>query len=557
MCINFLKTSTIRISILVLLPLALTPELQSGPQNTKIDRGTTRFAVSFDKSVRTEPTSGRILLLLSTTEKFRTSTFKADFTPLFGTNVDDLAPGKDAIVDAIVKGYPVRSLKDIPAGTYFVQAYLNIYTTFKRSDGHTVKLHMDQGEGQNWRTSPGNLFSTPKKVHYDPKLGDSISIVMDQVIPPIPEFQETEWVKYLKIKSELLTEFWGHPMYINARVLIPKGFNDHPDARYPLISQVGHFPKGNPGRFEAKPGNALYEAWISDDFARFLLVTYEHPTPYYDDSYGVNSENNGPYGDAFIREVFPRVEQRFRGIGKPYSRLLTGGSTGGWISLAMQVRNPDFFGGTWTFAPDQVDFRYFQQANLYKDDNAYYIIHEWNKVHRPLMRAADGNILLTMEQFNLAETVIGDRYRSGGQMAIFNAVFAPVDTDGYPKPLYDPWTGKIDRETAEWAKEHYDIRYYLEKNWQEVGPKLIDKINIFCGRMDNFYLNEAVYLLEEFLASTSKPHYPGRFEYGDRGGHSWSPWGKRGGRNVNMYREMAAHIIKMAPKGENTAQWNY
>ncbi len=554
---KFSKPAAIKNSILTLFVLILISGVQCTIKKIENSGNATQFAISFDSSIREESTSGRVLLLLSTTEEFRTREMNGDFTPIFGINVDDLAPGADAIIDGTVKGYPVRYLKDVPAGEYYVQAYLNVYTIFERSDGHTVKLHMDQGEGQNWRRSPGNLFSTPKKIYYDPNRGSSISIVMDQVIPPIHEFQETEWVKYVKIQSDLLTEFWGHPMYINARVLIPKGFDDHPEARYPLISQVGHFPRGNPGGFEPEPGNPLYDAWISDDFPRFLMVTYEHPTPYYDDSYGVNSENNGPYGDAFTQEVIPYLEQEFRGIGKPYSRLLTGGSTGGWISLAMQVWNPDFFGGTWTFYPDQVDFRYYQQANLYEDDNAYYTIHEWNMVHKPLMRGKDGEILLTMEQFNLAETVIGDRYRSGGQMAIFNAVFAPVYDDGYPKPLWDPWTGEIDRETAEWAKEHFDIRHYLETNWSDVGPKLVGKINIFCGRMDNFYLNEAVYLLEEFFESTTKPHYAGRFEYGNRGEHGWNPWRERDGHKVNMYREMTEHIVKNTPRSDDSNLWNY
>jgi hypothetical protein len=285
-----------------------------------------------------------------------------------------------------------------------------------------------------------------------------------------------------------------------------------------------------------------------------LLVTIQHACPYYDDSYGVNSENVGPYGDAITQELIPYLEKEYRAIGKPYARVLTGGSTGGWISLAEQIFYPDFFGGTWSFCPDPVDFHKYQIVNLYGDANAYFREYEWAKVPRPGERGTDGNITYTMEQENLKEEVLGTRYRSGGQWAIWNAVFAPVAEDGYPKPLWDPLTGKIDHSVVDWAAEHYDLRNYLEKNWAVVGPKLVGKINLFVGRMDNYYLNEAVYLLEASLAKTQNPHYTGRFEYGERAGHGWSPY-KRD--DSDLFQEMADHITKSAPQGENTQSWRY
>ena len=515
-----------------------------------------KFAVSIASSVKNEPVSGRVLLMLSHSERFTPS---ENGTPVFGINVDDLSPGEPVIIDGKVLGYPVSSIKDIPAGDYYVQAYLNVYTTFRRSDGHTVKLHMDQGEGQRWRQSPGNLFSEPKRIRFDPRSDKTIELTLDQVIPPLPELRDTDWVKNITIESKLLSDFWGQPMHIGAKILLPKGFNEHPEVKYPVVYIQGHFPRGNPGGFtppnERNPeGNELYKAWISDNFPRMILVTILHANPYYDDSYGVNSENLGPYGDAITQELMPALEEKFRGIGKPYSRILTGGSTGGWIALAQQVFYPDLFGGTWTFYPDQVDFNKYQIVNIYEDKNAYYIEHDWTKVPRPGSRRPDGNINYTMEQENMLEEVIGDRYRSGGQWAVWNAVFAPVDDDGYPKPLWNPLTGEIDQEVAEWAKEHYDINYILQRDWKTLGPKLMGKIKVFCGRMDNYYLNEAVYLLEDFLETTDNPYYAGKFEYGDKGGHGWSPW--RNNRS-GLYVEMARHIIKNAPNGENTSMWNY
>ncbi|MFC1562226.1 alpha/beta hydrolase-fold protein [candidate division KSB1 bacterium] len=511
------------------------------------------FEISVDQSVKSEPVSGRVILMFSRTEEFRTG---ENGIPVFGVNVNDLRPADHAVVDETVLGYPVKSLMDIPEGDYFVQAYLNVYTTFQRSDGHTVKLHMDQGEGQRWQRSPGNLFSEPKEVHFNPNSGERISIVLDQIIPPIAPREDTEWVKNIRIQSRLLTDFWGQPMHIGAHILLPKGFEEHPNARYPVHYIQGHFPRGNPGGFNEDGSNQFSQAWMSDNFPRFITVTIDHANPYYDDSYGVNSENLGPYGDAIVTELIPEIERLFRGIGKPYSRTLSGGSTGGWIALAMQVFYPDFFGGTWSSYPDQVDFRYYQIVNIYDDDNAYYTEHEWSKVPRPGARSPDGNIRYTMEQENLLEEVIGDRYRSGGQWAVWNAVFAPVGEDGYPKPIWDPLTGEIDHESAEWAKENFDLRYILEQNWSTLGPKLAGKIHVFCGRMDNYYLNEAVYLLEEFLESTTSPYYAGEFQYGARGGHGWSPW-SRGQHAVELTKVMGEHITNNAPRGENTRMWKY
>jgi hypothetical protein len=528
---------------LILIGMVLT--LAFGP------KGPRTFSVSFDPALGTAPLSGRIILMLSRTNQFSPT---ENGTPLFGITVDDLRPGQNAVFNAGAIGYPIRSLRELPAGEYYVQAYLNIYSTFHRADGHTVKLHNDQGEGQNWRRSPGNIYAEPQKIFYDPRKSGTVRIVMNKKIPPIELPRDTDWVKTIRIQSDLLTRFWGAPMYLGARVLLPKGFNDHPEAYYPVIYSHGHFSLANPGRFQADDKNPFYQAWTAPDMPRMLLVTIQHANPYYDDSYGVNSENLGPYGDAITQELIPYVEKRFRAIAKPYARVLTGGSTGGWISLALQVWYPEFYGGTWSFFPDQVDFRKYQIVNLYEDANAYYRESQWSKVPRPGMRSTDGNILYTMEQENLLEEVLGPHYRSGGQWAIWNAVFAPVAADGYPKPLWDPSTGKIDPAVANWAKEHYDIRYYLEKNWPDVGPKMVGKINVFCGRMDNYYLNEAVYLLEESLGKTQNPRYTGRFQYGDRGGHGWSPY-KRD--NSDLFREMAEQISKNAPQDQDRQSWQY
>jgi len=532
------------ISIAVILLCACTMNQQNN---------TMQFSIQIDPVVSDEPVSGRIILMISRTNEFRTGENGA---PVFGMNVDDLQPGEAAILDNKAFGYPLGTVNNIPAGDYFIQCYLNIYTTFHRSDGHTIKLHMDQGEGQNWRRSPGNLYCEPVQAHIDPAEGKTIQIKLDKVIPPIPPREDTAWVKNIRIQSKLLTEFWGHPMEIGARILLPKGYDEHPNSRYPVHYIQGHFPRGNPGRFNENGNDTFSRTWMSDNFPRFIMVTFEHACPYYDDSYGVNSENCGPYGDAIVTELIPYIEKNFRAIGKPYARVLSGGSTGGWICLAQQIFYPDFFGGVWSSYPDQIDFRYYQIVNIYEDKNAYYTEHDWTRVPRPGARSTDGNIRYTMSQENHLEEALGDRYRSGGQWAIWNAVFAPVDKDGYPKPMWDPVTGEIDHETAQWAKEHYDLRYYVEQNWKKIGRDLAGKIHVICGRMDNYYLNEGCYLMEDFLESTKAPHYGGSFTYGARGGHGWSPWSRQN-HYVELTKVMAQHISKNAPSGENTRQWKY
>jgi len=499
--------------------------------------GAQSFSVQLSNAVTDEPITGRVLLMLSRSDRFRPG---ENGTPIFGMDVHNLAPGSAAIVDTAALGHPVRSLSSIPAGEYHVQVYLHVYTTFERADGHTVQLPMDRGEGQSWRRSPGNLFSQPALIRFDPEANEPIELVLDQVVPPIEPPADTEWVKHVRIESKLLTAFWGQPMHLGATVLLPRGFHDEPQERYPVVYLQGHFSSRAPMGFGG--GRDFDTYWKSDAAPKMLLVTIQHANPYYDDSYGVNSANLGPYGDAIVKELIPEVEGRFRAIGEAHARSLTGGSTGGWISVAMQVFYPDFFGGCWSFFQDQLDFRNYQVVNLLEDDNAYFIEHEWSRVARPGKRQTDGNIDYTMEQENLYEEVIGTRSRSGGQWAVWNAVFAPVAEDGYPVPLWDPLTGKIDHEVARLARAAFDLRYIVEENWSELGPKLTGKLHVYVGRMDNYYLEGGVYRFEEFLESTDSPPYDGEFGFGPRGGHGWSPF-----ERTELLEEMERHMELNTP----------
>ena len=527
-----------------------------------------RFEISFPASVHAEPITGRVFVVItrdgSKEPRLQAGSW-SDPAPLFGVDVDQLKPGQAAVIDATTSGYPVESLGAIPAGDYHVQALLNIYTEFHRSDGHVIWAHMDQWEGQRFNKSPGNLYSEPEALHLDPKAGYDVRLSLTKVIPPVEVPPDTMWVKRIKIQSKLLSIFWGRPIYLGAVVLLPKDYDAHPDVHYPVLYVQDHFSLGPPLPFRPeaakgkdfwdRAGYDLYQAWTSDNFPRMIAVSFLHPTPYYDDSYAVNSANNGPYGDALLTELVPHLEAHFRMIRKPYARVLMGGSTGGWESLALQVFHPAFFAGTWTFFPDPIDFRRYQLTNIYEDENAFYQPgHEWAKVERFMMRAPDGQPLITTRAFSRLHLVLGGKDRSGQQLDAWEAAYGPVGEDGYPKPLWDKQTGAIDRSVADYMRDQgYDLRYYVEKDWPTLGPQLAGKLHLYCGDMDNYYLNLAVYLFEDSLKKLENPASDASFEYGrPMKGHGWMPMSF-----PELLRMMADHITRHAPAGEDTTPWKY
>jgi enterochelin esterase-like enzyme len=549
-----------------------------------------KFSISYAKHLENESVDGRVLLLISTdtSDEPRFQIRDSQNTQqIFGIDVDQLKSGQDVYFDSKVFGYPLSSLSKVPAGQYRVQALFNRYETFHRADGHTVKLPMDNGEGQKWNKKPGNFYSKPESVMFDPATEEIHKIILTEKIAPIEDPQETQYIKHVKMKSKLLSKFWGRPMYLGAHVLLPWGFEDHPDVKYPLVIFHGHFAhdfwnfRETPPDYNIIPeyssrfgvegynlimqeyANQLYKDWTSPDFPRFLIIEIQHPNPYYDDSYAVNSENLGPYGDAITYELIPYIEKQFRGIGKGWSRFLYGGSTGGWEALAAQVMYPDQYNGCWAACPDPIDFRAYTIVNIYDHKNAYYADSRWKRTPRPGKRNYLGEMEATLEEMNHREMVIGTHSRSGEQWDIWQAVYSPVGEDGYPKPIWDKMTGEIDPQVAKFWRENYDLRYILDRDWQKLGPKLKGKINIYCGDMDNYYLNNAVYLMEEFLESTSNPYYDGEVDYGDRAEHCWNGDQTRPNHLSRLrYHQMHApkimqRIRESVPAGEDTSSWRY
>lgn len=500
--------------------------------------------------------------------------------PFWGKDVADLRAGSIITLAAdapMVRGYPLNDFAELEAGMYYVQAFLNVYTTFPRADGHTVRMHLNSGAGQSVWRAPGNATSVVRQIYLDPAASGAVPLTIDTVLPPLEPLQagdvlqqgnpaDTRLVKYVKIKSEKLSAFWGRDMYIGANVLLPDGYDPDADVSYPALYMQGHFPgrRAPLGFTEGAAGRGrsagFADFWTGDAAPRMFVVTIRDANPYYDTAYSVNSANVGPYGDAIMEELIPHLESTFRMIPEGWARILAGGSTGGWEALAMQVFYPKDFGGSWAWCPDAVDFNYHQIVNIYEDDNAYTMQSDWHSVERPNRRRHDGNIVSTMRMENYLELATAPNSRSGGQWAIWEAVYGPVGANGFPQPIWDPISGEIDKRVASYWRQNYDLHHYLHTNWSTIGSDLRGKIYIATGDMDSYYLDNAVYLLEEFLNEATNPPAEASVEYGRRKPHCWigsSP--TRPGEDINyieFIQQVRDHLVEHAPSGTNTSVWD-
>ncbi len=550
------------------------------------------FAVSFPASMSNAPLDGHITLLLAKgAPKDEPRKLVSADEPLktpfvFGLTVDGMKPGTAVVVDDKAFGWPAARLSDLKPGDYTVQAVLNRYEIFHRAVGPAVKLPPDMGEGQHWAEKPGNLYSKSMKLHVAG--GDQrVALTLDQKIAPIADKKDTLFIRHIRIKSALLSKWWGRPMYLGAHVLVPLDFDKHPGAHYPLMVFHGHFPTDISGfrteppdpklkpdyserfhlagynRIQQQEAYAFYKKWVSPGFPRFLVVEIQHANPYYDDSYAVNSANLGPYGDAINKELIPAIEKKFRGIGAGWARFTYGGSTGGWEALATQVFYPDMYNGAFAACPDPIDFRAYTVINLYTDKNAYMLEGAAATVERPAIRNYLGEVFTTQRDTNHLELAQGDLSRSGGQYDIWQAVFSPMGADGYPKPIFDKVTGAIDPAVAKYWRDHYDLSHIMERDWKTLGPKLAGKVHIYVGSADTYYLTDAVYYTQATLEALKNPAYGGEVTYGDRAEHCWNgdpklpnAW-SRLHYNFQYLPKILSRIQATAPKGADLTSWRY
>ena len=548
------------------------------------------FNVKINNNLHTENFDGRLLLLFSNNNaaepRFQISDALSTQI-ILGKNVDQWAIGSTQSIAQEAYGFPKERLSDIPAGDYYVQVLLHKYETFHLKNGKVVKLPMDRGEGQHWNLAPGNIYSKPIKIHFDPKNTEVVQLTIDQIIPPIIEPTDSKYIKHIKIQSKLLTEFWGRPMYLGAHILLPEGFDTHQNVKYPLAIYHGHFPSDISG-FSTTPPNPnlipdtsarfnitgynkiqeeeayqFYKQWTGPNFPRVLAIEIQHATPYYDDSYAVNSANMGPYGDAITYELIPEIEKQFRGIGQGWARFTYGGSTGGWEALAVQVFYPNEYNGAYAACPDPIDFNHYTTINIYKDENAYYAKSDFKDLARPSHRNYLGHINSTIKETNQRELALGTHSRSGDQYDVWEAVFSPMGEDGYPKRIFDKHSGTIDKSVAAYWKENYDLAHIIKRDWPKIGEQLKGKIHLYVGDMDNYYLNNAVYTAEDMLKQLKNPSCNCVIDYGDRAEHCWNGdhtqpnYISRLRYHQMFINKWAQEVKTRAPKGVDLKSWLY
>jgi len=487
-----------------------------------------RFEVSLAGSLVSVGQTGRLIVVLSQKDRpeprFAITQAGANGPFIVARDVKDWKAGSVMTLDRGAASFP--NVSEIPAGDYYVQALL-----YSNSDIRSLN-------------GSGNLYSDVRKVHLNPQDSSAIRLELSRAIPPEQMPADTEWVRFFKIQSRLLSDFRGHPVYLRAGIVLPRDYQQDPARTYPLWVRIG----GDGTRFSAVAGlmnekSDFRKTWLAKDTPQMILLQLDGAGPY-GDCYQVNSANNGPYGDAIVQELIPFIEKQVRATGAPRARVLSGLSTGGWAALALQVFYPDFFNGVWSSCPDPVDFRAFELVNIYEDTNAF--VNKYG-CERPSDRAVSGEIRQTLRHEVQLENVLGygnNWALSGQQWGQWNAVFGPRGDNGLPINLWNAQTGAIDRRVAEqWKK--YDLRLVMEQNWATLGPKLQGKIHLSVGDADNYYLNNAVHLLDDFL-SKANPPYKGSVVYGPQKGHGWSNLDL-----LSMLKEMDAATRPAAKPGSN------
>jgi S-formylglutathione hydrolase FrmB len=424
------------------------------------------FHLTFDPSITRERFTGRVYVMLSKSNPGSSlpggpNWFNPD--PLFAVDVKSWKPGEALVIGDSAFGNPTP-LSKLPKREYYVQGL------------------MDCGRGMSFSAAEGNGWSKAVKLELDPAASGPVNLHLDQVFVE-RKFNETGRVKLVEIESKLLSAFHGRPIHLRAAVVLPESWNADSARKYPVVYEIPGFG-GNHFRAAGRQSST------NADGVELIWVVLDPSCPLGHHVFA-DSANNGPCGKALIEELIPVIEEKFHGVGRPEGRFVTGHSSGGWSSLWLQVTYPDFFGGTWSTAPDPVDFRDFQRIDLTKP--AANMFYDDEGKPRPVGRSGKTPILF-YKPFSDLEVVMGH----GGQLGSFEAVFGPRGADGQPMQLWDRKSGAIDPAVAR-AWSDYDISLKLKKNWEALGSKLAGKIHVYTGGDDTFYLESSTRLLGERL----------------------------------------------------------
>ncbi len=469
---------------LFLLPVLLLLASPSCGQNQTAE---VSFSISVNESVRESMSpDGRLVIYLSTSDDRQPRYgYVSSSNQAFAQNIEGWNAGETKELSSDNWSHTSTwDLNQTPEGVYFVQAVWNQYADFHATSPN----------------SGGNLASEPVKVTIDGE--QKISLELTQVLPET-EVADHKLAKVFSMESPVLSDWWQQPVELKASVLLPPGYNENAEKKYPVRYNVA----GYGGRYtrinRILQDSAFMAWWTSGDAPQIITVFLDGGGPF-GDNYQLDSENSGPFGQALTEELIPAIEEEFNIEGSANSRFVDGCSTGGWVSLALQLFYPEVFNGCWSYSPDPVTFEHMQLVDLYNQENAFtnsagYLI--------PSMRTTSGDPRFSIKGEVTWENVFGKSgtyVTSGQQWGAWNALYSPKGADGLPKAIFDPESGAIDQEVAEhWKK--YDLLLYTRENWNELGPKIQGKIHVWMGDMDNFYLNNAMRQYDAFLEETANP----------------------------------------------------
>lgn len=480
-----------------------------------------RFRVKLAKKLATASTSGRLLIFMTDSPQER-QTLATGFVPgsvwVAAQEVAHLAPDLTVEFNPDEKAFP-KPFSQAKPGNYQLMALLDT--------DHTYAYN---GQNEN------DLLSAVIKVeNLNPANSPPVELTLARRPTARPKPTDTESVKLVEFQSPALTSFWGRPIPMRAGVVLPPSYVKEAKQDYATVYHAHGFGGDHTGAW--RQGATLVKEMGEGKYGEMVHVYLDASFPTGHHVFA-DSVNNGPWGRALTEEFIPHLEKRFRLVARPHGRFLTGHSSGGWTTLWLQVAYADFFGGTWSTAPDPVDLRSFTgiDATANTKDNAY---RTGEGTPHQLVRRG-GKFIVSIEEFVRQEEVTGEY---GGQFASFEWVWSPRGNDGRPMKLFNRETGEINPVVAK-AWENYDIRLILERNWQTLEPKLRGKINVICGSEDTFRLDEAVRMLCDFFKKKGSDAVcemvPGRDH-----GNLYQPYQTyTEGLAVRIYREMMAKFEK-------------
>jgi S-formylglutathione hydrolase FrmB len=455
------------------------------------------FHVVLDRSFA-GPVSGRLLLFVAPPSGDPSTVDMNMMAPesvyIAAKEVSHLAPGETIDIDADDQVFP-HPLSQAAAGSYRAQAVLDV----SHSYNYVAR-------------APGDIVSGV--VTLDLPFAASPSLTLSSVVPepPDPLAQRPDVASALKpldFVSPVLTQFWGREIHMRGWVLLPPGYESHPNGKYPTV----YFTHGFGGTLQglrARYAPVLYDRMKQGHMPEMIWVLLDESSPTGTHEFA-DSVNNGPWGTALTTELIPKIEADYRMDARTSGRFLQGHSSGGWATLWLQTHYPKVFGGTWSTSPDPSDFHFFGTIDLYAAHANFY--RDPDGTPTPIMRD-HGKPLASMRQLAGLESVLGDY---GGQLSSFEWVFSPRGPDGRPEHLFDRATGDIDPRVAAYWSSHYDIVEYLDNNWKTIGSDLRGKVHLVVGTDDTFYLDGAAHSLESALNRLGgNPHFtflPGRSHF--------------------------------------------